>query len=142
MAVAFGQAPIKDWDKKAEREKFHPTIVRGTPAAERDYAYQKRLQLEKESFLMGYLWKNVGPEPQSGRVMMITAPENNPNQVYAAFATGGLFRTEDDGQTWTSLWDNQPSFGIGDFAVSKDGKTITVIISQQDGKGTVIITQQ
>jgi hypothetical protein len=24
----------------------------------------------------------------------------------------------------------------------KDGKTITMIISQQDGKGTVIITQQ
>jgi photosystem II stability/assembly factor-like uncharacterized protein len=127
LEILFGQSGSKDikpWDKKAEREKFHPTVVRGTLAADRDAAYQKRLQLEKESFLMGYLWKNVGPEPQSGRVMMITAPENNPDQVYAAFATGGLFRTEDDGQTWTSLWDNQPSFGIGDFAVSKDGKTI------------------
>lgn len=87
-------------------------------------SYAKRLQLESQSPFGGLLWRNVGPEVQSGRVMMINAPENHPNQIYVGFATGGLFRTEDDGQTWTSVWDNQSSFGVGDFALSKDGNTI------------------
>jgi photosystem II stability/assembly factor-like uncharacterized protein len=56
--------------------------------------------------------------------MMIAAPESKPNQIYVGFATGGLFRTEDEGQSWTSVWENQSSFGVGDFALSKDGNTI------------------
>ncbi|HLO97791.1 MAG TPA: hypothetical protein VK171_04275 [Fimbriimonas sp.] len=127
-AVAFGcvahAQEIKDWDKKAEKEKFHPTIVRGTPAAEREASYQKRLEMERDSFFGGVLWRNVGPEVQGGRVMRIVTPANNTNQLYVGFATGGLYRTEDDGQKWTSLWDNQSSFSIGDFDVTKDGKTI------------------
>lgn len=115
---------LKEWDKKAEKAKFHSKIVRGTLATDKESAYAKRMQMEADSPFGGLLWRNVGPEIQSGRVMMINAPENKPNQIYVGFATGGLFRTEDDGQTWTSVWDNQSSFGVGDFAISKDGKTI------------------
>lgn len=123
LAVSFGQE-IKPYDKKGERAKFHSEVLKGSSAAFRSASYAKRKQLESESFLMGFKWRNVGPEVQSGRVMMIHQPEGKPNQVLAAFATGGLYRTEDDGQTWESLWDDQESFGIGDFAVSKDGNTI------------------
>jgi len=122
-ATAFSQ-DIKPWDKAAERAKYHSKIVRGMPAAMRDASYAKRLSLEADSPFGGLAWRNVGPESQSGRVMTIAAPEGKPNQIYVAFATGGLFRTEDEGQSWTSVWENQSSFGVGDFALSKDGQTI------------------
>ena len=115
---------IKSYDKKAEREKFHAVPVRGSSAAEREAAFQKRMKLEAESFFGGVLWRNVGPEQQSGRVLTIHSPEKNPNDVYVAFATGGLYRTSDDGQSWTSLFDNQSAFSIGDFDITADGKTI------------------
>jgi photosystem II stability/assembly factor-like uncharacterized protein len=121
--LAFGQE-IKAYDKKGEKAKYHATAVKGSPAGLRDLAYRQRLKMEADSFLGGVLWRNVGPEIQSGRVQMIAAPELDPKKVYVAFATGGLYRTEDEGQSWTSLWDNQAAFGIGDFAITKDGKTI------------------
>ncbi len=122
-ASVFAQE-LKPWDKAGERAKFHSKVVRGMPSQMRDASYTKRLALEADSPFGGLAWRNVGPESQSGRVLTIAAPEGKPNQLYVAFATGGLFRTEDEGQTWTSVWDNQSSFGIGDFAVSKDGQTI------------------
>ncbi|MFO0044164.1 MAG: WD40/YVTN/BNR-like repeat-containing protein, partial [Armatimonadota bacterium] len=82
------------------------------------------MKLEAESFFGGVLWRKVGPEQQSGRVLTIHSPEKNPNDVYVAFATGGLYRTSDDGQSWTSLFDNQSAFSIGDFDITADGKTI------------------
>ncbi len=122
-ATAFSQ-DIKPWDKAGERAKFHSKVVRGMPSSMRDASYAKRLSLEADSPFGGFSWRNVGPESQSGRVLTIAAPESKPNQIYVSFATGGLYRTEDEGQSWTSLWDNQSSFGIGDFALSKDGQTI------------------
>ena len=130
------EAEIKPWDKKAEKAKFHSKMVKGSPSSLKDESYAKRLQLESDSPFGGLPWRNVGPEVQSGRVMMINAPEGKPNQIYVAFATGGLFRTEDDGQTWTSVWENQSSFGIGDFAVSKDGQTIYVGTGEANNQRT------
>ncbi|MBS1727519.1 MAG: glycosyl hydrolase [Armatimonadetes bacterium] len=124
-ATAFSQE-IQPWDKKAEKAKFHSKKVVGMLASQTAASYAKRLQMEVDSPFSALLWRNVGPEVQGGRVVMINAPENKPNQIYVAFATGGLYRTEDDGQSWTSVWENMPCFGIGDFAVSKDGQTIYV----------------
>lgn len=125
LIPCFAQAQdIKPWDKKAEKAKFHSVAVKGMPAAEREASYNKRLAMEADSVFGNILWRNVGPEIQSGRVMRIATPAKATHQMLVAFATGGLFRTEDEGQTWKSLWENQSSFGIGDFDVSKDGKTI------------------
>ena len=122
-ATAFSQE-LKPYDKAGERAKYHGKTVKGMPATERDASYAKRLAMEADSPFGGLNWRNVGPESQSGRVMMIAAPESKSNQIYVGFATGGLFRTEDEGQSWTSVWENQSSFGVGDFAFSKDGNTI------------------
>ena len=140
-ASAFAQESkqdkdLKPYDKAGEKAKFHGTIVRGMPANEKDAAYVKRLAMEVDSPFGGLPWRNVGPEKQSGRVMMIAAPEGKPNQIYVAFATGGLFRTEDEGQSWTSVWENQSSFGIGDFALSKDGQTIYVGTGEANNQRT------
>jgi photosystem II stability/assembly factor-like uncharacterized protein len=121
---SFSQDGIKPYDKKAEKEKFHSTATRGSTAEQKAAAYQKRLKLESDSFFGNLLWRNVGPENQSGRVLSIQSPSASPNDIYVGFATGGLYRTNDEGQSWTSLFENQSAFGIGDFKVTKDGKTI------------------
>lgn len=112
--------------KDEERRKFHPVPVKGMSAEERMRAHARREQLKKDSFFGGLKWRNVGPEWQSGRVVEITAPLGDPQQVLVAYATGGLYRTDNDGLTWTSLFENQSAFGIGAIAVSRDGKTIWV----------------
>lgn len=95
-------------------------------SAERVRGYERRLQMEREGFLGGLAWRSVGPEIQGGRVVAITAPARDPEKLYVAYATGGLWRSEDRGISWTPLFEDQSSFGIGAVAVSSDGKTLWV----------------
>ncbi len=134
------QAPnapkTKPLTKAEERARFHPGRVVGTSAAERSASYQKRLRMEADSAYGGLAWRNLGPEVQSGRVVAIVSPKDEPGTVLVAFATGGLYRTTDDGATWTSLWNAMPAFGIGDVAVSPDGKTILVGTGEANSQRT------
>lgn len=126
----------KRMSKAAERAKFHPTKVTGMSATERMRGWEQHKRLVADSVFGGIAWRNVGPEVQSGRVNDIAAPANDPGKVYVAYATGGLYRTEDDGISWTSLFDHESSFGIGAIAVSKDGQTIWVGTGEANSQRT------
>jgi photosystem II stability/assembly factor-like uncharacterized protein len=52
----------------------------------------------------------------SGRVVDMDVVESNPSTWYVAGATGGLWRTTDNGVTWSSTFD-APVHSIGDVAV-------------------------
>lgn len=125
----LGQRPDlldKPQSKADQLAKFHFSKRAGMSADLRLKGYDARVWLERQSPFQELKWRNIGPERQGGRVISIVAPANNPKEVYVAFATGGLWRTEDDGASWVSLFDRESSFGIGDVAVSKDGKTLWV----------------
>lgn len=121
---------------EAERAKFHSTVVFGSSADSRLKGYQQRQGLEAQSLFAGIKWRNIGPEIQGGRVVDIRAPKEDPASIYVSYATGGLWRTRDDGQTWTSLFDGQSAFGIGAFAVSADGKTLWVGTGEANNQRT------
>ena len=133
-ASAFGQLDPEEENrptapggisKRDEQVKFHKP-VKGMDDGLRMQGYQQRLELENASPFNALQWRNIGPTIQGGRVVTINAPKDHPEKVYTAFATGGLYRTEDDGITWTSLFEKEAAFGIGDFAISHDGKTIWI----------------
>lgn len=128
--TCFASAQIKlrsdEADKDKQLAKFHRRERTGTPAALRLKSYEDRVKLDRSSPFQNLEWKSVGPEYQGGRVVSIAAPENDPRQVFVAYATGGLWKTTDEGQTWTPLFDKESTCGIGDLAVSKDGKTIWI----------------
>lgn len=128
--------PEKRVSKVEQRRKYHPTPVKGMSAADWLNGFKQHEKLEADSPFSGIKWRSVGPETESGRVNVIVAPAGSPNQVYVAFATGGLYRTDDDGVSWTSLFDNQSSFGIGAVAVSRDGKTIWVGTGEENSQRT------
>lgn len=122
--------------KLEEKAKFHTPDVTGMAAAERMASYERRLQMKADSVFQRVMWRSIGPEIQGGRVIDIESPMRLPKQTLVAFATGGLWRTEDDGVTWTSLFDNQSAFGIGDTAVSADGQTIWVGSGENNSQRT------
>ncbi|CAN5618071.1 hypothetical protein BH11ARM2_BH11ARM2_26000 [soil metagenome] len=112
--------------KAQEKAKYHATMVRGMSPADRDKGYRRRLELKAASPFSAIKWRNVGPTRQGGRVVDIAAPARDPDSLYVAYATGGLFRTQDEGDHWESLFDDQSAFGIGAIAASADGKTLWV----------------
>ena len=110
--------------KAQERERFHPHRE-GMAPAPRLAGYERRLQMERESLLKGLRFRAVGPEVQGGRIVDIEGPAAHPDSYIVAFATGGLWRTDNRGGSWAPLFDNESSITIGDIALADpDGRTI------------------
>jgi photosystem II stability/assembly factor-like uncharacterized protein len=122
--------------KEQERQKFHPRRL-GMEAAARQAGFQRRLEMEGASLLSQIRFRSVGPEVQGGRVVEIAAPANHPDSLVVAFASGGLWHTDDRGGAWTPLFDDQPTLTIGSFALADpDGKTIYVGTGESNSSRT------
>ena len=63
-------------------------------------------------------YRSIGPTQQSGRFVDFAVPLQRPNTFYAAAASGGLWKTENNGQTFEPLFENEKVFSIGDVAVA------------------------
>src|SRR5687768_15970038 len=65
----------------------------------------------------GLNYRAIGPTNQGGRFVDFAVVEATPQVVYAATASGGLWKTENHGLTWTSIFDNQSAVSLGAVAV-------------------------
>ncbi len=69
-------------------------------------------------------YRSIGPTQQSGRFVDFAVPLQRPNTFYAAAASGGLWKTENNGQTFEPLFENEKVFSIGDVAVAPSNPDI------------------
>ncbi len=100
--------------------------VKPTPASERMKGLQRRQELEKKSTLNDVKFRNIGPTVMSGRVDDIEANPEDPTEFYVAYASGGLWHTTNNGQSFTSIFDSEDVLTIGDIAVDWKTRTIWV----------------
>lgn len=68
--------------------------------------------------------RNIGPAGMSGRITSIDAVVANPNIVYVASASGGVWKTENGGQSWQQVFDDQPIQNIGSVAIQQSNPNI------------------
>lgn len=100
--------------------------VSPTPADERMKGLQKRKVLEERSVLNNIKFRNIGPAIMSGRVVDLDVNPDDPTEFYVAYATGGLWHTTNNGQSFTPIMDSIDVLFIGDIAVSWQSKIIWV----------------
>ncbi len=89
--------------------------------------FEKQQQLIASSKYKSLEWRSIGPDFKSGRATDICGITNNYNVIYAAFASGGLWKTEDGGNNWKSLFDQQATLSIGTLAVYEKDPNIIYI---------------
>ena len=71
-------------------------------------------------------WKprNIGPAGMSGRITAVDAVVANPNIIYLGAASGGVWKTENSGQNWTPVFDDQPIQNIGSVAIQQSNPNV------------------
>ncbi len=89
-----------------------------TPAAERLRAMEQRQAAQAASIAHGIAFRNIGPTVMSGRVADVDVSPLDPSHFYVAYASGGLWKTENNGTSFRPIFDREIVMTIGDIAVN------------------------
>ena len=95
--------------------------VAATSAEQRARSVEMRNAMTQASVVSGVPFRNVGPTVMSGRVVDIDAWVEDPTHFFVAYASGGLWRTDNNGVSFDPIFDNQGTLTIGDIAVDWSG---------------------
>jgi photosystem II stability/assembly factor-like uncharacterized protein len=69
---------------------------------------------------------NIGPTIMSGRVVDVAVNPKNPNEFYVAYASGGLWYTNNNGSSFEPVMDNAETINCGSVSVDWTSGTIWV----------------
>jgi photosystem II stability/assembly factor-like uncharacterized protein len=92
--------------------------VRYTSGTDILQSIREREEKRETSIFKNYPVRNAGPVVQGGRVADIAVNPLNTKEYYVAFASGGVFRTDNNGISFTSIFDHQGNLTIGDIALA------------------------
>lgn len=68
--------------------------------------------------------RSIGPAVMSGRITAVDAVWENPNIIYAASASGGVWKSENGGTKWQPIFDNMPLQNIGSIAIQQSNPSV------------------
>lgn len=117
-----GWKPFKRWEYMMQ-QRVSPTGER--PPEDLDMKAYKEYFLDTKAHTLTNTsnWQELGPRiiPTGsgglGRLNALSLHPTDPNTIYVGAASGGLWKTTDDGLTWTSNTDNLPSLGVSAIAI-------------------------
>ena len=68
--------------------------------------------------------RNIGPSGMSGRITAIDVVLKDPNIIYLGAASGGIWKTDNSGHSWSPVFDEQPTQNIGSIAIQQSNPNI------------------
>jgi photosystem II stability/assembly factor-like uncharacterized protein len=81
----------------------------------------------QDPLLKPFVWRSIGPAVMGGRLDAIAVVEKDPSIIYLGYATGGVWKTANNGTTWTPIFDEQPYLSIGDIAIAQSHPDIVYV---------------
>lgn len=95
-----------------------PAPILPTSGADRWNSVSANKTMEQNSLLSNIEFSNIGPTIMGGRCVDLDVNPTNTNEFYAAYASGGLWHTTNNGQSFTPVFDHEAVMTIGDAAVN------------------------
>jgi photosystem II stability/assembly factor-like uncharacterized protein len=90
-----------------------------------------------EDLLKSFKYRALGPARKGGRILRIVVPESQPYTFYVVTATGGLWKTENNGTTFTPVFENESTMAIGDMAVAVSDPDVLYIGTGTPASGRI-----
>ena len=127
MAAAQNDPQDKDADKTAvpapAAKKNLKKDQKKEAAAPEKKEEEKKGGMTAETF-SGLKFRSIGPAVASGRVMSMAVNPKNKFEYYVGVASGGVWKTVNDGTTWTPVFDKEGSFSIGWVALDPNDASV------------------
>jgi photosystem II stability/assembly factor-like uncharacterized protein len=79
---------------------------------------------ESNAIYSGLKFRHIGPALMSGRISDIIIHPENQNIWYVTAGSGGIWKTENSGTTWKSIFDSEKSYSIGCIALDPQNSNI------------------
>jgi photosystem II stability/assembly factor-like uncharacterized protein len=80
-----------------------------------------------DPLLKEFVWRSIGPANMGGRIDDIAVDEKNPSTFYLGFAGGGLWKTTNNGTTFTPIFDEYTISSIGDIALAPSDANVIYV---------------
>ncbi len=118
MFLAFNNVPLQ-----AQK------IVQSTDPELRLKWYQEHVAMKEKSLFKHLPWQFVGPTNISGRCtdVAVVTPKGKYYTMYAAAASGGVWKTVNEGTTWEPVFEHGPSTSVGDVTIAPSDHKIVWI---------------
>jgi photosystem II stability/assembly factor-like uncharacterized protein len=100
--------PVGATKKSAKKEQKKESA--GAPSAKKEE--EKKGGMTADTF-SGLAFRSIGPAVASGRVASIAVNPKNKFEYYVGVASGGVWKTTNDGTTWTPVFEKEASYSIG-----------------------------
>ncbi|MEW5900481.1 MAG: hypothetical protein AB1715_03355 [Acidobacteriota bacterium] len=113
--VCLGLAGLLPGQKAAKAQR-----VQSTDPALRLNGFEAFLEMAKNSPFSNLVWSHVGPTNISGRCtdVAVVGPKGKNYTIYVASASGGVWKTNNEGTTWEPVFEKAVSTAIGDIAIA------------------------
>jgi photosystem II stability/assembly factor-like uncharacterized protein len=100
--------------------------VHSTDPALRLQMYEAHVALTEASPFRNHPWQFIGPTNISGRMtdVAVVAPKGESYTIYVAGASGGVWRTNNEGVTWEPIFQHAASTSIGDVTLAPSNPDI------------------
>ncbi len=85
-------------------------------------------------------WTLAGPTNTGGRITDVAMHVSDIQTIYAATASGGVWKSSDQGENWKPITDELPSLSIGDIALDPSDKNTVYVGTGEPNCGGGSIT--
>ncbi len=76
------------------------------------------------SLFSGISFRSVGPAWASGRIADITVNPSNHSEIYAAIASGNIWKSDNNGTTWKPVFDKYGAYSIGCIVIDPNNHNV------------------
>lgn len=98
----------------------------------------KEMTIKELPELKNEKWTFVGPRIVGGRIVDMAVDPNQNDTVYAAAATGGVWKSVDAGKTFTAAWDDNNTQSMGALVAAPDGTLYAGTGEANPGGGSIV----
>jgi photosystem II stability/assembly factor-like uncharacterized protein len=80
-----------------------------------------------DPWLSTFRFRSIGPASMGGRIDDIAVSETDPSTIYLGYATGGVFKSENNGTTFEPVFEAYGTSSIGDIAIHPTNPNIVYV---------------